>query len=185
MQARNLLDIVISRFTPLLHDDADKLKVLLYQALSVYQDKAGFVMHCRICDRAADIAKPADFLALVSVTDDTQMHVPATAYTDDTSITLTLRGCERYPLHLTYLQLVDFEHVMNFDVPPSAVNVIADYLYILIAIPNSARLRNVAVQSKLDATDLPSEESLYQRKTEAEQKIADNRAVLPPLSVRC
>ncbi|HHY0551947.1 TPA: hypothetical protein ACVU5P_004266 [Vibrio parahaemolyticus] len=186
MTPLELLEDVKARFPVLLHDEMPKLLALLRKAIARYQDYAGFVVKKRItqADAGAPVELPSDYLALIGVTDDTGRYVQATEWQSDNQIELKLRGRESYPLVMQYMRKVDKDEFDTFNIPSTAAGLIADYLEALIAVPNCARRRTVSIAGKLDATDIPTEDSLNARLVELEQKISDNRAILPVFSIR-
>lgn len=186
MTPLELLDDVKERFPVLLHDEEPKLLALLRKAIARYQDYAGFIVKKRITssESSSPIELPSDYLALIGVTDDTGAYVRAKEWRSENQIELKLRGRESYPLVMQYMRKVSKDEFSSFEIPSTAAGLIADYLEALIAIPNCARRRTIIIAGKLDATDIPTEDSLNARLTELELKISDNRAILPVFSIR-
>lgn len=180
----DILEEVKLRFPVLLHDKKEALEVLLRKAVARYQDYAGFEMKMSIESAQSELDFPDDYLCLVNVKDDTGGFVKATEWRQDKKLAIKLRGCESYPLVMTYLRKVGKEEMDSFEVPSTAEGLIADYLEVLIDIPNSQRRRIIAAAGKMDTTDVATEDALNARKVELEEKISANRLILSPLSVR-
>jgi hypothetical protein len=186
MTPNELLETVRARFTVLLHDDEQALNALLRKAIGKYQDLAGFMVTKKIDDtpelrESGEVAAATNIISRICVKDSTGRFVPSELWGE--TLELQLSGRETYPLRFTY-----FESVLSadFDVvklPASSTTLIADYLELLITIPNTERQRRIAIAGKLDASDMPTEEVLAARKLELEQDIKASRAMLPTFSL--
>jgi len=181
MSPIELLEDVKSRFTPLLHREAEKLESLLRQALRAYQDRAGYIQKIRVTDNATSIPKPTDFLALIGASDKQGDMV----YSDDfgTDITLEYSWNTKSPVTVSYIaNLADLDLKTGI-VPPEIVGVVSNYLEALIAIPNYDRIRRVSIAGKVDASTIPDENTLNQRKLDLELDMSSRRAILPGFTI--
>ncbi|MCZ4061256.1 hypothetical protein O3W44_22255 [Pantoea sp. LMR881] len=177
MTPHELLDEVKSRFTPLLVREKNTLESMLRQALSAYQDRAGYIRRVRI-EKEAGVALPypEDYLSLVGVAD----KRGALVYSDDfgTAIELDLLGSEHYPFTLTYLVNLSDRPFDKWVVPATIRALIMDYLEILIAINNTERKRRMSIAGKVDASAFPDDSTLYQRKIDLEANMSAHRAMV-------
>lgn len=171
-----LLETVKLRFTPLLHDEDEKLRALLVTALTAYQDRAGYIKRTRLEKSGGySIALPADYLELVCITDKTGDWMDAEVI--DETIEIANTWGMRWPLTMEYLVQLSALDLDNDEVPKTLVGILQNYLEALIAIPNYDRLRRVSIAGKLDVANLPDEATLYQRKTELEAEMTARGAI--------
>lgn len=176
MTPNELLESVKPRFTPLLHDESDKLQALLIKALRAYQDRAGYVSRVRVKQEdGLSVALPADYLELVAVTDATGDWIDADVI--DGKIEIVNTWGLRWPLTIEYLVHLAALDLDKDTVPPTLIGIIQDYLEALIAIPNTKRIRRVSLASKVDVSDLADENTLSQRKTELETEMTARGAI--------
>lgn len=171
-----LLETVKLRFTPLLHDDDQKLQALLVMALTAYQDRAGYIKRTRLDrDGGYSIALPEDYLELVCITDQTGDWIDAEIIDGTIEIANNCRA--RWPLTMEYLVQLSALALDSGEVPKTLVGILQNYLEALIAIPNYDRLRRVSIAGKLDVSNLPDEATLYQRKIELEAEMTARCAI--------
>jgi len=176
MTPNELLESVKSRFIVLMHNEPDKLKQLLIQALRAYQDRAGHVARVRL-DKAGglSIPLPANYLELVAVVDSTGDWM----YADVTGETIEIENTwgMRWPLYMEYLVELSALDLDKDTVPPTLVGIIQNYLQALIEIPNTTRIRNASIFSKVDTSNLSDENTLTQRKEALEAEMSGRGAI--------
>lgn len=187
MTAIELLDDVKGRFIMLLHNEESALLSLLRKALMFYQDSAGFVSRHRfdesdLCNGNV-LPLPADFLALITVKDTYSQYVSATAWDATSELEIQYIDGVEFPVTMVYMVNVLNVDLNEFEIPANTYSLIADYLELLISIPNNERLRRVSAAGKLDVSDIPSTTDLLARRTELEQMIALNRAIIPMVGI--
>ncbi|MFI7813038.1 hypothetical protein [Citrobacter werkmanii] len=175
MTPMEMLDAIKKRFKPLLVQEDDVLEQMLIKTLTVYQDRAGFARRIRLTKGdGLVIPFPKDYLELVHVSDNRGCAVVADVFDQ---IELELFGTEMYPFTLTYwVNLRDYD-LKRAEIPRQIIGYLEDYLYHLIDTMNTERLRRVSVAGKLDASTLPDEATMYQRKVELETAMSQNRAI--------
>lgn len=187
MTPKQLLDEVKCRFYALLHCEPHALNVLLKQALGAYQDRAGAMEQFTVGEVSINngirtINVPSDFLSRVMVKDKYGNFV-ASAF-DRVEKKLVIEDSKyTLPLRVQYfanLRNVDLE---NYELNPTIVGLIQDYLEVLIAIPNSERLRRTGIAGNLDTSDIPTEADLHTRKQAIEERMTQSRSALPMISI--
>ncbi|RAU45282.1 hypothetical protein DBY68_016840 [Pseudocitrobacter sp. RIT415] len=178
---RELLEEVKKRFlTLLVENQKDMLDALLRKALTEYQDRAGCIQSIRVKE-GSSIPCPDDYLELVAVTDATGNYVSCDIFGGNIEISSDQRVS--YPLRMDYLVHLSQLDLDKGTVPPVAVGIIKDYLEILIAIPNSELDRRVSIAGKLDASNIPDEAALVQRRTDLEAEMSTRGAIPQAMSV--
>lgn len=188
MTPNELLEEVKLRFYSLLHNDADKLAALLKQALGAYQDRAGVIetVKVKVLDKNDDgdscFAVPADFLARVMVKNATGNFV--SSQYDRITQKLLVGGGATLPLSFTYFVNLRGVDLDSYQLQPDIIGLVQEYLEVLIAIPNSERNRRVAIAGNIDTSDIPTEESLYTRKMEIEERMKAAKSALPMVSIQ-
>lgn len=182
MTPAGLLEMVKSRFVPLLHDEEEALNALLRQALMKYQDLAGVIMRHTYDDASDSYPLPEHYLARVGVHDADRDFVASRGDLVNSVLCLDLTGNEVWPITLTYLvNLTDID-LDSYELPDTCVGLLADYLEALISIPNNHRQRRIMSAGKLDTSDLPIKSELQDRKIALEEKISASRAIISPFS---
>lgn len=184
MTPAKLLEEVKSRFHTLMHDEPEALTALLKKTLVTYQDLAGVIKRHRYKQPADVYSLPDNFLARVGVSDAHNQFISATVWLDDNELELKLSGRETFPIVLTYVESLANVDLDTYQLPDTAVGIMADYLEALINIPNTERIRRVSMAGKIDVSDLPVQSELMDRKAAIEEQMRLSRAILSPFSVR-
>lgn len=187
MTPAEMLEGVKSRFPMLIYDDEKGLYALLEQALSAYQDRAGVIRLIRISpadltDNA--IPQPKDFLALASTHDNRGQFVIGERSTDKDGkpvILFDLDGSETYPLRANYLAKLRGMNTVEEHLPDEAIGILENYLEVLISIRNIDFERRFAAAGKMDISNLPDENTLYERKKALEAEMTASRAIIPAI----
>ncbi|HCG7330478.1 hypothetical protein P3551_21070 [Vibrio parahaemolyticus] len=185
MTPNELLAEVKQRFSILLLDKDEQFQSILKQALSKYQELAGFNAKCRFNSTELDTNQstkvPNLFGARLGCRDANGKFISCQQWLD----TLEFRISEDtvFPITLMYAEDVLNADLNTYQLPPNSISVLGDYLQLLIQIPNAERERRVATSGKLDTSDIPAEADLAARKTELESQMRLNRAVVPPVSL--
>lgn len=184
MTPKELLQSVKARFSVLLVNDEAQLTSLLFQALGTYQDKAGAYTSIDSVNPNSTTAVPVDYLEKITCRDrfGSYVEVSISMQSDGNFFTFKAKG-NQYPLTLIYLQNFRAVNLDEYQLPPEAIGLLSDYLYILIKTHNSAREMRVAVAGSLDTSHIPTEAELETRKTELEMTMSD-QFILPTMSVR-
>lgn len=177
-----LLDDVKTRFNPLMHREEQKLEELLKQALRAYQDRAGYIKKVRVESRSETVLpKPADYLVLIGASDKYGDMV----YSDDygSEITLEYGWNTSFPVTVSYMANLADMDLQEDEVPAEIIGIVSNYLEALIAIPNYDRIRRASIAGKLDASTIPDENTLNQRKLDLELDMNSRRAMLPGFTI--
>jgi hypothetical protein len=177
---RALLERIQARFVPLLLEP-ELLEAKLMQALQAYQDHAGHMSKVILPGRDLLIPFPTDYLELVHVVDNRRGLVYSDIMPDGIHLELDRR--DREPFVMTYLVRLDNVVIDKYELPPSIVGMVGDYLAALIDHENSARKRRVQEASKFNTIDIPDEATLFQRIQDIEEKMASKRLIFFGASV--
>ncbi|WP_035604484.1 hypothetical protein [Edwardsiella tarda] len=177
MTPTELLGTVKDRFPTLIYDDEQGLAALLEQALGTYQDKAGVIKTIKLNSNSETIPLPDDFLSLVGVKDAASRFIISEVYGKE--LELELYGTECMPFRFQYLAKLRGMNPDDFELPDEAIGLLSNYLEVLISIPNMDFVRRVSIAGKFDASNLPDENTLYERKKTLEQEMEASRAIIP------
>lgn len=169
-----LLERVKGRIKPLLLED-ELLEAKLLQALQTYQDTAGHISRVTLSGEELIIPYPDDYLELVHIVDARRGLVYSENMQD--GIHLELTRSDRAPFVMTYLVRLDNVEIKTWQMPPTIMGMIGDYLEALIKKDNSPRARRVLEAGKVNTVDIPDENTLEQRLRDLEQKMASNRHI--------
>lgn len=181
MTPNELLDLVKSQFQ-VLYIESGKLTNLLKQALGTYQDKAGVIRKLQFGDADTEAAIPGDLLDVICMADaEGRWH----EYRTDGETTITVIEQTRKsvkPYTASYFANLRDMDIENDDLPQQTIGLLRDYLEALIAIPNTARARQIATATGLQA-EYPSDEELVTRKENLELAMEDEQAIIPIATV--
>ena len=180
MTPNALLDLVKAQ-SQVLYLDSTKLENLLRQALGVYQDKAGLIRKLRFGDDDTEADTPDDLLEIVVAADaEGRWHEYRMG---ETSITIVEQaGKSVKPYTVSYFVNLRDMDIDEDELPPEAVGPLSSYLEILIAIPNTARARQIATATGMQV-EYPSDEELRGRKENLELDMEDSQAIIPMATV--
>ncbi|UTZ44599.1 hypothetical protein [Vibrio campbellii] len=185
MTPNELLAEVKQRFSILLLDNDDQFQSILRQALSKYQELAGFNTKCRFehtdLDTNHNVKKPDLFGARLGCRDANGKFISCEHWHD--TLEFRINEDTAFPITLMYMEDVLSADLETYTLPPNSISVLGDYLQLLIQIPNAERERRVAMSGKLDTSDIPTEVDLSTRKAELEAQMRLNRASVPPMSL--
>lgn len=173
MTLNEVIESVKGRFVILLHDDDAKLLNLAYQALRLYQDKAGFIGFRRgSADRKDDFIESVSPFAetIVSSQDATKNYYEAAMDKAQNRINFHTDGWQKYPFEASYLinKVKEIQSNPDTELPFECVSDIEELLFILISIPNNQQIRALN-----DVGEQPNDGML----TESELNEAKNRII--------
>ena len=180
MTPNELLDLVKTQFQ-VIYLDSVKLTNLLRQALGTYQDKAGLVRKLQFGDGDAEAATPEDLLEIIGAADaEGRWH----EYRMDAEsiVVVEQTGKSVKPYIVSYFVNLRDMDIGADELPPETVGSLRDYLEALIAIPNTARARQIATATGIQA-EYPSDDELRNRKENLELAMEDSQAIIPMATV--
>lgn len=182
MTATELLEAVKNRFSVLLVGEPQQ-RQLLVDALGQYQDLAGVTKTVRLPE-LKPYTPPADFLAPVVAIDDKGNYTPIDTFTDDNGATVIEPDASAVvPVRFTYLVNLRAVDLDKYQIPPTAVGMIQDYLELLIAIPNDERVSRVQEAGKLDISRVPAPADREAQLTALREAMKSQRAILPMITI--
>lgn len=179
MTPLELLESVKDRFVVLLHDEPAKLEALLKQAIGEYQDRAGAIASITVDEAEVDL--PPYYLDLVMATD--SAHAWHEVVAESGTLKIITDRYSKPPYSIKYLldlRSLDLETGL---LPSESIGLLQRYLYALINLPNTERLRQVNLGAGLPVDHLPVVSELTSTIQTIEQEIIDRAAMLAPALV--
>lgn len=152
---------------------------LLKQALSVYQTTAGPTAKLSIAD-ALPVSKPAGFLD-VAVCLDVEGRWHDVIFSD-TAVTVVTTSKSVAPFTLHYFLNLRGLDLDAGSLPESSITLLTEYVYTLLAIPNTQRAREAMTVTGLQM-ELPDDNELNNRKGLLEQEMDESAAMIPMATV--
>lgn len=186
MTPNELLNLVKTQFQ-VLYVESDRLTNLLKQALGTYQDRAGVVRKLQFGDEDTEAETPEDLLEVICVTDNEgrwheyMVDEYAITVSEQQRIGMSTRKSVR-PYSVSYFVNLRDMNIEKEALPSEAIGPLREYLEALIAIPNTARARQIATATGIQA-EFPSDEELRARKDALELAMEDMRAIIPMVTV--
>ena len=179
MTPNELLELAASQFQVMYVEPARRTNYLK-QALGAYQDKAGVLRKLSFAADSAMADIPDDYLALGTAADADGIFHELSDAEGKLVIAETSKSKKPYEVYY-YANLRDWD--LDTALPAGeSLSLILDYLTALIAIPNTARERQVAIASGLQA-ELPTDEELRARKENLETAMEERQAIIPMVTV--
>jgi len=180
MTPNELLDLVKTQFGVLYLDSA-KLTNLLKQSLGAYQDKAGVIRKLQFGDDDTEVDVPDDLLEIICIADaEGRWHEYQASTTAIAVVEQTGKSVKPYTLSY-FVNLRDMD-IDEDDLPPETIGTLCDYLEALVAIPNTARARQIAAATGIQG-DYTSGEELRARRDTLELAMEDEQAIIPMATV--
>lgn len=180
MTPNELLADVLLRF-PVMYLAETVQQSLLSQALGMYQSLAGVVEKLAIPD-SSPVETPAGYqsVAVCADTEGRWHDVTADAESETLAVVTTSKSVAPFVLHY-FVNLKD----LDFDedsLPSTSITLLTEYLYTLIAIPNTQRAREAMLATGIQM-ELPDDNELNNRKTLLEQEMDETAAIIPMATV--
>lgn len=159
--------------TPALQD------VLLRQAIATYQRIVGPRAQMTLVDNNP-VPLPGGFLN-VALCCDSQGRWHDTLVTGGTvAVLTTAKSLAPFTLHY-FVNLSAIDPAADH-LPSGSLTLLSEYLQVLLAIPNTARAREVMTATGIQA-ELPGDEELASRKAVLEQEMEETCAMIPMVTV--
>lgn len=183
MTAAELLAGVQHRFSVLLVEEPQQHQLLI-DALGQYQDLAGVTKVVRL-SAPQEYPLPADFLAPVVATGATGDFVPVDVFGDENgNLLLSLDENAIYPVRFTYLVNLRAIDVNQYQLPPTSIGMIQDYLEVLIAIPNDERMARIQEAGRMDISRIPAPQDREAQLLALREAMKAQRAILPIITIQ-
>lgn len=178
MTPRELLADVLTRFQ-VVYLTTSVQESLLKQALSTYQSVVGPTAKLSVLD-ALPVLKPAGFLEVAICLDtEGRWHDVIYSATDLTVVTTTK---SKAPFTLHYFLNLRGLDLDNGVLPEDSITLLTEYLYTLLAIPNTQRAREALTVTGIQM-ELPDDNELNNRKSLLEQEMDESAAMIPMATV--
>ncbi len=178
MTPQELLDDVLLRFEVMYLSESLQTSILK-QALSTYQSIVGATAVLKL-ENATPVSLPAGF-SDVAVCVDAEGRWHDVVVTD-TTVAVTTFSKSVAPYSLTYfLDMRGFDLATD-SLPRNSIMLLSDYLYVLLAIPNTQRAREAMTITGIQM-ELPDDNELNSRKTLLEQTMDETAAIIPMVTV--
>lgn len=179
MTPRELLTDVLTRFQ-VMYLTTPVQESLLKQALSTYQTVVGPTSKLSIADAALPVSKPAGFLDVAVCLDaEGRWHEVDAATSTVTAITTSRSVAPFTMYYFLNLRGLDLD---TGALPDSSITLLTEYLYTLLAIPNTQRAREAMTVTGIQM-ELPDDNELNNRKTLLEQEMDESAAMIPMATV--